>query len=105
MAGYQIVVLLHLFATVTWIGGTIFLAVVLIPVTRRHIEPPSEGARVLGIVARRFRVISYAAVAVLIATGLWLAIDHWNVSPVEFFTGDATWFLEALRSGVSKLAK
>jgi copper resistance protein D len=101
MAGYQIVVLLHLFSAVVWIGGTIFLAAVLIPVTRKHIEPPSEGARVLGIVARRFRVVSYAAVGLLIATGLWLAIDHWGISPGEFFTADATWFLEALRVKVS----
>lgn len=97
MVSYQIVVLVHLLAAIVWIGGTIFLAAVLIPVTRSHMHPPSEGARVLGLVARRFRVVSYVAVLVLIGSGLYLATEHWGVTPGAFFSGDRGWLVEALR--------
>ena len=99
MAAYQFVVLLHLLAAIVWIGGTVFLAAVVIPVTRRSITPPQEGARVLGLVARRFRVVSWAAVAVLIGSGLYLVTGHWGVTPSVFFTGEG-WFINVLRAKV-----
>ena len=43
----QIAVLLHLLAVITWIGGSLFLVMVmaLAPLTRRGLEPPSLGAQ------------------------------------------------------------
>jgi copper resistance protein D len=64
---------LHLVAAITWIGGMLFVALVLVPVTRR--EDPALRARLFHAVGVRFRTIGWIAVGLLVATGLgnvWL---------------------------------
>ena len=59
---------LHLLAAVSWIGGTIFLSVVLAPVLKR--EPfASQKAMLFRTIARRFRAVVWGAIAVLLFTG------------------------------------
>lgn len=63
-----LLVWLHVLATVTWIGGTIFLSAVLVPVLRR--EPfASQRSLLFRTVARRFRSVVWGAIAVLLLTG------------------------------------
>ena len=61
------IVFVHLVAAVVWVGGMVFLAAVG-PAIRR-LDAPSSSAlfRAMGL---RFRDISWAAVAVLVATGI-----------------------------------
>lgn len=70
---YQIAVLLHLLAVITWIGGSLFLVMVLAPINRRGLEPPSLGAQILGQGARKFRAVVWVAIVLLILTGLYIA--------------------------------
>jgi uncharacterized membrane protein len=59
---------LHLLAAISWIGGTIFLSVVLVPVLKR--EPfASQKALLFRTIAMRFRVVVWGAIAVLLLTG------------------------------------
>ena len=63
-----LLVWLHMLAAVSWIGGTIFLSVVLVPVLRR--EPfASQKALLFRTVARRFRVVVWGAITILLLTG------------------------------------
>jgi copper resistance protein D len=63
-----LLVWLHLLAAVSWIGGTIFLSVVLAPVLKR--EPfASQKALLFRTIALRFRVMVWGAIAVLLFTG------------------------------------
>lgn len=65
---------LHLGAALTWVGGMMFVALVLVPVTRR-LEDASLRRRLLHETGVRFRTVGWAAMALLIATGLvnvWL---------------------------------
>ncbi|HEX3204104.1 MAG TPA: DUF4149 domain-containing protein [Nitrospiraceae bacterium] len=58
----------HVLAAVTWIGGMVFLSVVILPVFRRG----SFGAdrRILfQTLARRFRVLVWVTIAILLVTG------------------------------------
>jgi uncharacterized membrane protein len=58
----------HMLAAVSWIGGTIFLSVVLAPLLKR--EPfVSQRAMLFRTVARRFRVVVWGAIAILLLTG------------------------------------
>lgn len=68
---YLILVVLHVLAAVVWIGGMLFLGVVLTPVLRDH--PPMERAALLRAVGRRFLKIAWTALGVLLVTGplLW----------------------------------
>lgn len=63
-----LLVWLHLLAAVSWIGGTIFLSVVLVPVLKR--EPfASQKALLFRTTARRFRAVVWGAIVVLLFTG------------------------------------
>jgi len=63
-----LLVWLHLLAAIAWIGGMLFLSVVLVPVLRR--EPfASQKAVLFRAIAGRFRAVVWGAVAVLLFTG------------------------------------
>ena len=65
---YLVSVWLHILAAVTWIGGTIFLALVFIPALRRP-EFGSIAIALIRFTVLRFRSIGWICFAVFIATG------------------------------------
>lgn len=65
---YSTLVFLHLLAAVTWIGGMIFLSLVLAPLVRGRKAAP-EFMALFRSSALRFRPIVWVAIAVLLATG------------------------------------
>jgi len=63
-----LLVWLHLLAAISWIGGMLFLSVVLVPVLKR--EPfASQRAVLIRAAAWRFRPVVWGAIAVLLITG------------------------------------
>jgi putative copper export protein len=65
---------LHLAAALTWVGGMLFVALVLVPVSRR-LEDPLLRRRLMHDAGVRFRAVGWVAMGVLVATGLvniWL---------------------------------
>ena len=73
----------------------LFLALVLVPLTRGMQEPPGLSVRLLRTAARRFRVIGWGALTTLAGTGIWLLLER-GVNPLDVVTGRG-WFLETLR--------
>jgi putative copper resistance protein D len=63
-----LLVWLHLLAAIGWIGGMLFLSVVLVPVLKR--EPyASQRAVLIRTTALRFRAVVWGAITVLLITG------------------------------------
>jgi copper resistance protein D len=63
-----LLVWLHLLAAIAWIGGMLFLSVVLVPVLKR--EPfASQRAILIRTTALRFRSVVWSAITVLLITG------------------------------------
>lgn len=60
---------LHMAATVVWVGGLFFQAVILAPALNRSGDP-QVTASLLSYVRRRFVPLAWLSLAVLIATGL-----------------------------------
>jgi putative copper export protein len=60
---------LHVLAAITWIGGMLFIALVLVPVTRR-LDDPALRTRLVQDAGQRFRAVGWVALAVLVVTGL-----------------------------------
>ena len=60
---------LHLLATVGWIGGIFVNVVVLSPSARESMEPPIMG-RFMSAYMKRFRVLAYVCMGVLVVTGV-----------------------------------
>jgi copper resistance protein D len=69
MSLYYANVSLHLFAALFWLGGMFFLAAVGAPVLRR-VEPPALRAELFEKLGYQFRTVGWAALAVLVATGI-----------------------------------
>ncbi|HUS14825.1 MAG TPA: copper resistance protein CopC [Chloroflexia bacterium] len=65
---------LHLLATAAWIGGLLYLAVVLLPVLRR--AEPQAAAGVLAWLVPRFSNLALASVGVLVVTGVFNLSIH-----------------------------
>jgi copper resistance protein D len=59
----------HLGAAITWIGGMLFIALVLVPVTR-GVEDAALRRRLVQAVGRRFRTVGWIALVLLVLTGL-----------------------------------
>ncbi len=61
----------HLVSAAIWVGGSIFLGVVLSPVLRSVAPSAEERLRLMILVGRRFNKIAVPALVVLMATGLY----------------------------------
>ncbi|MDO8751515.1 MAG: DUF4149 domain-containing protein [Dehalococcoidia bacterium] len=61
-------VTVHVLTAMLWVGGMMFLSVVVVP-AMRHMEPP-QRARLFSVVGRRFRWVGWASIGLLIVTGL-----------------------------------
>lgn len=67
MSLLQFYSILHLLCAVVWIGGMIFMNLILMPGIQK-LEPPLRGA-VVGVVAKRFTVAAWISIIVLLITG------------------------------------
>ena len=83
---YQFLVFLHVISAITWLGGMLFLLMVMIPLARRD---AGVGFGVLRSAAEKFVPVAWAAKVVLAGSGAYLAWEYWNVRPDTFFTGDS----------------
>ena len=101
---YQAAVFIHLASAIIWIGGSLFLALVLIPVIRRFVpatgQPSALPPDLLGMMARRFRVISWVCIALLIGTGLYILPTRYGIGFADFF-GMGGHFVAALQIKVA----
>jgi uncharacterized membrane protein len=66
---------IHLIAAVSWVGGTIFLSLVLAPSYRALASKPEAGM-LFRTSAKRFRLVVWGAVAILLLTGPMLVLSH-----------------------------
>jgi uncharacterized membrane protein len=78
---------LHLLSAFAWIGGMIFLAVVLTPVLRTSLAP-TERALIFAKVGRRYALMSWVALTILVITGIFnakrRAVDWWHLTDYEY---------------------
>jgi putative copper resistance protein D len=65
---YVTLVTLHILAAIAWIGGMIFLSLVLAPLVRSRKAAP-EFMALFRSAARRFRIVAWVAMGVLLTTG------------------------------------
>ncbi len=72
-AAYLFSVWVHILAAITWIGGILFLVLVVVPWLRGGNQ--EQGARFLRETGIRFRTVGWCCFAVLVVTGsfnLWM---------------------------------
>lgn len=65
---YVALVGLHIFAAMSWIGGMIFLSLVLAPIVKSRKAAP-EFMALFRSAARRFRLVAWVSMGLLLTTG------------------------------------
>jgi putative copper export protein len=76
---HDVLLVLHFLAAAVWVGGTVALVFVGVPVVARlEGEARARSMRLLG---QRWRPIGYGALLVLGVTGVPLAADDWDAGP------------------------
>ncbi len=86
-------VFIHLMAAIVWVGGTLFLVMVMVPLARQGMhDSGSTGAVFLRQAAQRFVPVAWVSIALLVLTGVYLGWAYWGVRPHNFFTADGIFF-------------
>ncbi|QIA27405.1 copper resistance protein CopD [Thermaerobacter sp. PB12/4term] len=67
MTGYELIVYVHILAAMVWVGGILFLSLVVVPASRRY--PQDVRTRLFTDVGRRFRAVGWTALGILVVTG------------------------------------
>lgn len=70
-----LLVWLHLLSAVAWIGGMVFLSLVLVPILRHEPFASQRGA-LIRAAALRFRLVVWVAIGVLLTTGPLLLLSR-----------------------------
>jgi putative copper resistance protein D len=85
---YQVCVWIHILMAMTWVGGLIYTAAIVVPLAVRR--EPAERQRMLREFGRRFRWIGWGAVAIAIITGLGnLTLRYSPIKISQLFNGQA----------------
>jgi putative copper resistance protein D len=67
----SLVTWVHLICASIWVGGSLFIGVVLVPVLRSHTKSLEELVALMIKVGRRFNKITVPAFGILIASGIY----------------------------------
>jgi copper resistance protein D len=63
----------HLICSSIWVGGSIFIAAVAVPVLRAHIQSADERVGMMVRIGRQFNKVTIPAFGILMATGVYNA--------------------------------
>ena len=66
---------IHVLAAVTWLGGMLFIALVLVPVSRR-VQDFHLRVDLISQTGKRFRTVAWIALGLLIVSGLVILFRH-----------------------------
>lgn len=85
MSLFLLNVTVHILTAFLWIGGMMFLSMVVVPALRQ-LEPP-QRARLFSLVGRQFRWVGWASIGLLIVTGI-INLRYRGVGWAELTSGD-----------------
>lgn len=81
----------HLFATVIWIGGIIFMLFIAMPSAKQILG--SDAAKLMGEISKRFTPIANYSIIFLLVTGIILTVLNKQLSEIERIRNNWTLFL------------
>ena len=95
---YQAAVAVHIVSAVVWLGGMLFMVMVMLPVARQAMREgdPGAGLEMLKDAASRFLPVAWTAMILLGLSGAYLAWEHWGIRPGVFFSDDGR-FMQIMR--------
>lgn len=93
----KVALFLHVISAIFWVGGMLFLVVVVAPYLMT-IQDPAEKSKIFQIVGKQFRKWGWAAIITLLITGPIILYTLYDITPSGIFDGalHATTFGKAL---------
>ncbi len=82
----DLVLWIHLFSAILFIGGSFFMWTVLLPSSHRMGLEEKNRTKIVGILAKRFAVFTHTLLTILVVTGLLLAFVWFLPSPSDLVT-------------------
>jgi len=76
---------IHVIAAVTWVGGNLILAMVIVPHFRQNL-PPVQRIKLLTQIGKRFEPVVWVCIVVLFFTGIvniFFSVDITSPSPIS----------------------
>ena len=76
---------IHVIAAVTWVGGNLILAMVIVPHFRQNL-PPIQRIKLLMQIGKRFEPVVWVCIGVLFFTGIvniFFSVDITSPSPIS----------------------
>lgn len=83
---YQTAVFIHVLSAMIWVGGMLFLVMVLLPLSRREKRAGGATGELLRQSTQKFLPVAWLAIALLVVTGIYIGWDHWGIRPGNFFS-------------------
>ncbi len=74
---YRIAILVHVLAAFVWVGGVLFIGMIAVPTAKKLDDELRR--KLLDDMGRRFRPIGWSALALLVASGVYL-MWHWGAT-------------------------
>src|SRR5262245_60253623 len=80
MSLYIISVWIHVLLACVWVGGLVYTAAVAVPFAAK--QSPEERRRILRGLARKFRMIAWSSIVLLLITGFYNATQRFAVTSI-----------------------
>jgi uncharacterized membrane protein len=74
-----IIRILHLLATVAWIGGMIANFFIYMPAMKKVLDPPTSG-KLMAVLMKRFKIMVYISILIFIISGLFSSFVHYTTT-------------------------
>lgn len=74
---------IHVLAAVVWVGGMLFMGIVVAPASRA-VEEPSVRTALMSAVGQRFKVVGWICIALLILTGIFNLMSRLATASLSF---------------------
>jgi len=78
---------LHIISAIFWIGGMLFLTLVVVPFLQ-GMPDPKERSRVYQTVGTKYRTFGWVAIITLITTGPFILYSLYGVAPGSIYSAD-----------------
>lgn len=83
---FKVSLFLHVLAAIFWIGGMLFLSLVVAPFLK-SLDDPAKKSEIYQVVGKRYRFLGWVAIVILLVTGP-VNFYYIGVTPGMFFDVD-----------------
>ncbi len=82
---FKLALFLHILSAIFWIGGMLFLVLVVVPFLQ-SLPDPKERSKIYQTVGKKYRLYGWVAIITLLLTGPIMLYTFYGISPSGIFS-------------------